>query len=112
MTVTLTIFAADPGTGVEGTITTGPVRGGPSRIGVPDSKPLGNTAFVAENQNGTVTSFSTDDQGRFRVSLDPGHYSVSLKEKRPGVGRYGPFEVDVVAGQMSKVQWRCDTGIR
>ena len=28
------------------------------------------------------------------------------------VGRYGPFEADVTAGQMTKVEWRCDTGMR
>jgi hypothetical protein len=112
MTATLSASAADPATGLEGVITAGPVHGGPTRIGVPDSRPLANTAFIAENQKGTVISFSTDDQGRFHLSLEPGHYTVSLKEKRGGIGRYGPFEVDVVAGQMTKVEWRCDTGMR
>lgn len=28
------------------------------------------------------------------------------------VGHYGPFEVDVTAGQMKKVQWKCDTGMQ
>jgi hypothetical protein len=109
---TLPLCAADPATGLEGVITVGPVHGGPSRIGLPDSKPLGNTAFIAENQKGTVVSFITDDQGRFHLSLEPGHYTVSLKEKRLGIARYGPFEADVTAGQVTKVQWRCDTGIR
>jgi len=104
--------ATDPATGLEGVITVSPVRGGPSRLGVPDSRPLANTAFIADNAKGTVVSFSTDDQGQFRISLEPGHYTVSLQEKRAGIGRYGPFQVDVVAGQMTKVAWRCDTGIR
>lgn len=109
---TLSLCAADPATGLEGVITVGPVHGGPSRLGLADSKPLGNTAFIAENQKGTVVSFITDDQGRFHLSLEPGHYIVSLKEKRAAIARYGPFEADVAAGQMTKVQWRCDTGIR
>ena len=112
LTATLSLSAADPATGLEGVITVGPVHGGPSRIGLPDSKPLGNTAFIVENQKGTLVSFTTDDQGRFHLSLEPGHYTVSLKEKRVAIGRYGPFEADVTAGQMTKVQWRCDTGIR
>jgi hypothetical protein len=107
-----TLSAAEPQTGIEGVITVGPVHGGPARIGVPDSRPLANTTFIAQTENGTATSFTTDDQGRFRVSLEPGHYTVSLKEKKGGIGRYGPFEVDVVADQMTKVEWRCDTGMR
>jgi hypothetical protein len=107
-----TLSAAEPQTGIEGVITVGPVHGGPARIGVPDSRPLANTTFIAQTQNGTATSFATNDQGRFRVSLKPGHYTVSLREKKGGIGRYGPFEADVVADQMTKVEWRCDTGMR
>jgi hypothetical protein len=81
-------------------------------MGIPDSRALANMTFIAQKQNGTATSFTTDDQGRFPVSLQPGHYTVSLKEKKVGIGRYGPFEVDVVDGQMTKVEWRCDTGVR
>jgi len=101
-----------PGTGIEGVITVGPTHGGPTRVGVPDSKPLANRTFVVENEKGAVASFATDDQGRFRISLAPGHYTVSPKEKRPKIGRYGPFDVDVVAGQMQKVAWYCDSGMR
>jgi hypothetical protein len=64
------------------------------------------------NENATVASFTTDDQGRFRVSLPPGHYIVSTKEKRAKIGRYGPFEVSVSEGKMTNVQWNCDTGMR
>jgi hypothetical protein len=102
----------ESGTGIEGLITMGPVRGGPSRIDIPDSKPLANAVFVVENDKGAVTSFTTDDQGRFRISLAPGHYTVSMKDKKGKIGRYGPFDVDVVAGQITKVEWSCDTGMR
>jgi len=100
------------GSGVEGVISVSPIHGGPSRAGIPDSKPLANVAFDVANENGTVASFATDDKGRFQVSLPPGHYTVSIKEKRSAIGRYGPFEVDVVADKMTKVQWNCDTGMR
>ena len=98
-------------TGIEGVITIDPSRPGPVRVDAPVS-PLANTAFTVESQKGEITSFTTDDQGRFRMPLGPGHYKVSLKGKTGGVGRFGPFEVDVIAGQMTKVQWRCDSGIR
>ncbi len=99
-------------TGIEGVVTISPAQPGPTRADAPRSLPLGNVAFVVENQNGEVASFTTDDQGRFRISVPPGHYKVSIKGKRPGIGRYGPFEVDVVPGKMTRVQWDCDSGIR
>jgi len=99
-------------TGIEGLITISPTQPGPIGADSPGSKPLANTAFVVENQNGEVASFTTDDQGRFRISVPPGHYRVSIKGKRSGIGRYGPFEVDVAPGKITKVQWECDSGIR
>lgn len=99
-------------TGIEGVIAISPIKAGPVRADAPSSRPLANAAFVAESQKGEVASFTTDGQGRFRIPLSPGHYKVSLKERTSSIGRYGPFEVDVVAGQMTKVQWQCDSGMR
>jgi hypothetical protein len=110
--VAATLSASEPQTGIEGVISVGPVHGGPARIGVPDSRPFANATFIAQDQKGTATSFTTDDQGRFRVSLEPGHYTISLNATKSRIGRYGPFEADVVVGQMTKVEWRCDTGMR
>jgi hypothetical protein len=100
------------GTGLEGVISVSPILGGPTRMGVSDSKPLANTAFVVKKGNHTVTSFDTDDRGRFHISLPPGHYTISTKDSKGVVGHYGPFEVDIAAGQIKKVEWNCDTGIR
>ena len=101
------------GTGIEGVITFGPTQGGPIRADTPSSKPLANATFVVENEKGAeVASFTTDDQGRFRVPLAPGHYTVSKEGKKRGIGHFGPFPVDVLAGQISRVTWECDTGIR
>ena len=102
-----------PGTGIEGVITFSPTQPGPIRADAPSSKPLPNATFVVENEKGAeVASITTDEQGQFRVSLPPGHYTVSKKGKKGGPGRYGPFDVDVVADKMTKVTWECDTGIR
>jgi hypothetical protein len=99
-------------TGIEGLIAVGPIHGGPVRPGIPSTKPLANATFVVGNETGAVTEFTTDDHGRFRVSLAPGHYTVTKKDRQKGIGRYGPFDVDVTAGQMTKVEWQCDTGMR
>jgi Prealbumin-like fold domain len=98
--------------GIEGIITISPSQPGPSRIDAPDSTPLANTAFVVKNQKGDVTSFTTDDQGQFRIPLAPGHYTVSIKGRKSTIGHFGPFEVDVSSGKMTKLQWKCDSGIR
>jgi Prealbumin-like fold domain len=100
-------------TGIEGTIALSPTHPGPIREGVPSSAPLANIDFVVTQDDRTVASFQTDEKGYFRVSLPPGHYVVATKEKKSGkVGRRGPFEVDVTSGQMTKVEWHCDTGMR
>jgi Prealbumin-like fold domain len=100
-----------PETGLEGVISEGPIRGGPSRQGAPNSSPLANVEFLVAKENSTAASFKTDDQGRFRISLPSGHYTISRKDWKAKLGSYS-FEVDVIAGQMKRVQWNCDTGLR
>ena len=103
----------DRGTGIEGVITVSPTRPGPIRAGsdIPNAAPLPNALFSVENEKGKVTSFTTDSQGRFRVSLKPGHYVIALAEHR-FPRPCGPFEIDVESAKMTKVEWRCDTGMR
>jgi hypothetical protein len=99
-------------TGIEGVITISPSRPGPARVGIPSSAPVAKTAFAVENKAGVVASLTTDEEGRFRVLLSPGHYTVSLKDRKGGIGRFGPWDVDVVAGKVTKVEWQCDSGMR
>src|SRR5262245_41556352 len=99
-------------TGIQGIITISPARPGPTRIDEAGSVPLANATFVVKNDNGEVASFTTDEKGRFRTALPPGHYKVSLKGRKSSIGRFGPFEVDVAPGKMTSVQWECDSGIR
>ena len=99
-------------TGIEGVITISPTQPGPVRDDSPASRPLANAAFAVENEKGEVASFTSDDKGHFRTSVPPGHYKVSLKGRKSTIGRFGPFEVDAVAGKMTSVQWQCDSGIR
>ena len=103
----------DRATGIEGVITVSPTRPGPIRAGsdIPNAAPLPNALFSVENEKGKVTSFTTDSEGRFRVSLKAGHYIIALAEHR-FPRPCGPFEIDVESAKMTKVEWRCDTGMR
>ena len=101
-----------PDTGLEGTVLLHTVHGGPAIKGVPDSRPLSNTTFEVKKADVAVASFTTDAQGQFRISLAAGHYTVSKKDWKSRVGFFGPFPVEVTAGEMKKVQWNCDTGMQ
>ena len=98
--------------GIEGVINVSPARPGPVRVDEAGSVPLANATFAVEDNDGEVTSFTTDDKGHFQAALPPGHYKVSLKGRKSSIGRFGPFEADVVQGKMTNVQWECDSGIR
>ncbi len=98
--------------GIEGIITISPARPGPVRVDEAGSVPLANATFAVEDKGREVTSFTTDDKGHFRSALPPGHYKVSLTGRKSSIGRFGPFEADVVQGRMTNVQWECDSGIR
>src|SRR5437867_6979412 len=99
-------------TGIEGVITISPIQGGPVRADAPASGPLANTAFAVKKESAEVASFTTDDHGRFRIQLPPGHYKVSIKGRKTTIGHFGPFEADVVADKITSVRWNCDSGIR
>lgn len=102
---------SESGTGLEGVITISPIHPGPTREGMPNSAPLANVTFTVANEKGAVASFTTDGEGRFRILLAPGHYTISQGGKSR-IRRCGPFDVDVATGKMTTVEWRCDTGMR
>jgi hypothetical protein len=102
-----------PGTsGIEGTVVVSPSRPGPiSKDEGPSVAPVPNAHFMIKAGDATVATFTTDGQGRFEVVLPPGHY-VIIRESGPSrVGRWR-FEADVVAGQMTRVNWTADSGMR
>jgi len=102
----------EAGSGIEGVILVSPAMPGPAREGVPESKPLANMTWTVQNEKGAVASFTTDGEGRFRVSLPPGHYSVAPQGRTGRIGHFGPFDVEVAPGKMTTVEWKCDSGIR
>lgn len=108
------LFAQTPSgapSGVEGVITVRPAGPGPEREGE-GAAAVANSTFVVESKTGPTITFTTDAQGRFRILLEPGHYTIALQNRRPGPGHFGPWQVDVLPGRMTKVAWQGDSGMR
>ena len=101
-----------PGTsGIEGKIVVSPTRPGPIRKEEPSVAPVRNAQFAIKAGDATVKTFTTDSEGRFEVALPAGHYVIVREGAGPGIGRWR-FEADVIAGQMTKVNWTADSGMR
>lgn len=83
---------------------------GPIHKDRPNSAPAGNLRFVVKKGDATVASFTTDAEGRFHVSLPPGHYTVRREDPGARAGHW-EFEVDVVSGAVAKVNWTGDSGM-
>jgi hypothetical protein len=113
--VAMTAAAETPApdtSGIEGTIVVSPSRPGPIRKGEgPSVAPVGNTQFVVKSGDAIVKTFATDGEGHFQVTLPPGHYSILAEGVGTSVGHWR-FEADVVAGQVTKVNWTADSGMR
>lgn len=102
-----------PGTsGIEGTVLVSPSRPGPIRKDDgPSVAPVRNAQFLLKAGDVTVKTFTTDGDGRFQVALPPGHYVILREGAGARIGRWR-FEADVVAGEMTKVNWTADSGMR
>ena len=98
--------------GIEGTIVVSPTRPGPIRKDEdPSVAPVRNAQFAIKAGDSTVKTFTTDGEGRFQVALPPGHYVIVREGAPRWIGRWR-FEADVVAGQVTKVNWTADSGMR
>ena len=97
--------------GIAGTIVVSPSRPGPITKDGPSVAPARNAQFVVKAGAATVATFTTDGEGHFQIALPPGRYLVMPPGPRPPIGRWH-FEADVVAGQVTKVNWTADSGMR
>jgi hypothetical protein len=97
--------------GIEGVIMVSPSRPGPIHKDSPSAAPAADLKFVVKKEDATVASFTTDAEGRFHISLPPGHYTVMREDPGARIGHW-QFEVEVVAGSIAKVKWTGDSGMR
>ena len=97
--------------GIEGVIMVSPSRPGPIRKDTPSAAPAGSIQFFVKKEDARVASFTTDAEGRFRVSLPPGHYTILREDPGSRIGHWR-FEAEVKSGEITKVEWVGDSGMR
>jgi hypothetical protein len=97
--------------GIEGTVLVSPSRPGPITKDGPSVAFAQNVQFLVKAGDVTVKTFTTDGDGGFQVALPPGHYVILREGAGARIGRWR-FEADVVAGEMTKVNWTADSGMR
>jgi len=105
--------AEEPETGLEGRVLVGPARPGPVRDVESDRGGPLVGLFHVERGDETVADFETDDDGRFRIALEPGDYEIvpdrSVRQLLP---RRQRREVTVPDEGFDEVTLRFDSGLR
>ena len=95
--------------GLRGTVTRGPIVP-VCKVGEPCDAPAAKVVLVFRRA-GRVARTTTDAKGRYRITLAPGIWAISLT--RTGLGNMiYPRQARVVAGAFRLVDLSIDTGIR
>jgi len=105
--------AAQPGTGIQGTVEVGPTCP-VERINSPcPPHPVAATVVVRDGTGAEITRFHSRADGRFKVDLAPGSYSlVGLTLGSSFLPRPIPTSVTVTSGTYASVNVEYDSGIR
>jgi len=69
--------------GIEGQVLRTNVKPGPVRQGEPTEVPFSATFRVLDADGNEVLTFTTDEEGRFKVVLPPGEYTIVPAEDTP-----------------------------
>ena len=88
-----------------------PSRPGPIHKEGPSAAPAANVTFVVTKAEERVASLTTDAEGRFRILLPPGRYTVLREDPGARIGHWR-FEAEVKAGEITAVHWVGDSGMR
>lgn len=97
--------------GIEGRVMRSPTCPGPVRPGRICEAPFSAVFFVQDREGQQVATFETDTDGRFRVSLPSGAYTVVPSDEAP-VRRGQAKDVTVADEDYTQLSLVFDTGIR
>jgi hypothetical protein len=105
--------AAKGESGIEGQAVISPARPGPTRQGEPDTAPFKTTLIVRSATGGSeIRQLETGSDGRFRVVLPPGTYTIGPAARAGRFPRAGEQTVAVVQGRFAHVTIEFDSGMR
>jgi hypothetical protein len=96
--------------GIEGQVSFGPTS--PlARPGIPNYRPMQARITVLTAEGKVIGQFETDADGRFRMEISPGSYTLH-PEPSGGHDRVADRRVTVPVGEMVKVGINYDSGMR
>jgi hypothetical protein len=102
---------ATQATGLRGLVTRGPIVPA-CRAGEACDGPARDVTLAFARNGRVVRRTTTDDNGRYRVVLAPGVYSVRLSVGTKAGPDLTPSRASVVARRVRRVDFSYDTGIR
>src|SRR4051794_25475532 len=104
--------ATPPRTGAWGVVTRGPIV--PVCVaGQPCSAPARHVQLVFSQNGQALAQATTDDNGKYRLPLKAGVYTVKVGTQGARVGRgLEPTKLRTVATRWVRVDFSLDTGIR
>ena len=102
-----------PSSGIEGLVTIGPVCP-VERVDTPcPDKPYQAMIVVKNDQGNEVARVQSGQDGRFRVALEPGAYTLAPQSSNEGSFPFASEQqVEVQAGAFTTVSIEFDSGIR
>jgi hypothetical protein len=99
--------------GIRGTVLLGPTCPVQTQERPCPDRPLADAEVQVVRGGDVVATVRSDDDGRFTVGLDPGHYVVQAVVEPGGPGMSAkPVDVTVTRGEFTDVSVPVDTGIR
>ena len=119
LTIILFLFVAiagcekdDLSTGLEGAVFKGPIN--PVEIeGQVNDAPFAATFHVYSLKDVYIKSFSSDENGNFKVMLEPGDYKIRPDDEAPIIHPEQQVKtVSINSGSMTEEDLYFDTGIR
>jgi hypothetical protein len=99
--------------GIRGTVLLGPTCPVETLESPCPDRPLADVQIRVFRGGDVVATVRSDEEGRFAVALDPGHYEVQAVVEQGGPGMSArPVDVSVTNGVFTDVNVPVDSGIR
>jgi hypothetical protein len=103
-----------PNTGIEGQVSAGPVCPAVQQDQTCPDEPFAAEIVVKDSRRGNdLLTVSSGEDGRFRINLAPGEYTLLPVSPNPGAPPFAESQlVKVEVGRYTQVTIKYDTGIR